>query len=73
MGLYVIRAFIRLRELLASNQELAQRLDEIEARIERKLETHDQAVTGLISTLRQMMTPPYVKARPIGFIHLKEG
>jgi hypothetical protein len=72
VGIYVVRAFVRLRELLASNQELAQRLDEIEARIERKLETHDQAITGLISTLRQMMTPPDVKKRPIGFIHPKE-
>jgi ORF6N domain len=49
VGLYVVRAFIRLRELLASNQELAQRLDEIEERIERKLDTHDQAIAGLIN------------------------
>jgi hypothetical protein len=72
VGLYVIRAFIRLRELLASNQELAQRLDEIEERVERKLDTHDQAITGLLNTLRQMMTPPDIKKRPIGFIHPKD-
>lgn len=72
VGLYVIRAFIRLRELLASNQELAQRLDEIEERMERKLDTHDQAITGLLNTLRQMMTPPDIKKRPIGFIHPKD-
>ena len=69
VGVYVVRAFVRLRELLASNKELAQRLDELEQRIERKLETHDQAITGLINTLRQMMTPPETKKRPIGFIH----
>ena len=72
VGLYVIRAFIRLRELLASNQELAQRLDEIEERIARKLDTHDQAITGLMNTLRKMMTPPEIKNRPIGFIHPKD-
>jgi hypothetical protein len=72
VGLYVVRAFIRLRELLASNQELAQRLDEIEERIERKLDTHDQAIAGLINTLRQMMMPPDIKNRPIGFIHSKD-
>lgn len=35
MGIYVVRAFVKLRELLASNKELAQRLDELEARIEK--------------------------------------
>lgn len=69
VGVYVVRAFVRLRELLASNKELAQRLDELEQHIERKLETHDQAIAGLINTLRQMMTPEEPKKRPIGFIH----
>jgi hypothetical protein len=73
VGVYVVRAFVRLRELLASNKELAQRLDELEQRIERKLETHDQAITGLIQTLRQMMAPEAPKRRPIGFIHPKDG
>lgn len=73
VGVYVVRAFVRLRELLASNKELAQRLDELEQRIERKLETHDQAIAGLIQTLRQMMAPEEPKRRPIGFIHPKDG
>ena len=72
VGVYVVRAFIRLRELLVSNKELAQRLNELEQRIERKLETHDQAIVGLIKTLRQMMTLEEPKKRPIGFIHPKE-
>lgn len=72
VSVYVVRAFVRLRELLASNKELALRLNELEQRIERKLETHDQAITGLINTLRQMMTPEESKKRPIGFIHPDE-
>ncbi len=68
MGVYVVRAFVRLRKLLASNKELEQRLSELENRIERKLETHDQAIFRLINTLRQMMTPDKPKKRPIGFI-----
>jgi hypothetical protein len=35
MGIYVVRAFVKLRELLASNKELARRLDELETRIEK--------------------------------------
>lgn len=69
MGVYVVRAFVRLRQLVASNKELAQRLDELEQRIERKLETHDQAIAGLINTLRQMMSPDAANKRPIGFVH----
>jgi hypothetical protein len=69
MGVYVVRTFVRLRELLTSNKELAQRLNELEQRIERKLETHGQAISGLINTLRQMMTPEKSGKRPIGFIY----
>ena len=72
VGIYVVRAFVRLRELLLLNTELAQRLDELEERTERKLDTHDQAITGLMNTLRQMMTPPEINKRPIGFIHPKD-
>jgi len=71
MGLYVVRAFVKLRELLASNKELAHRLDELEARLERniekKLATHDQAIAAMLSAIRQLMNPPPPKSRPIGF------
>jgi hypothetical protein len=64
MSLYVVRAFVKLRELLASNQELARRLDELE----RKLSTHDQAITGILNAIRELMSPPpEPKRRGIGF------
>jgi hypothetical protein len=72
VGIYIVHAFVRLRELLLLNTKPAQRLEELEERTERKLNTHDQAVTGLMNTLRQMMTPPETKKRPIGFIHPKD-
>lgn len=63
MSLYVVRAFVQLREMLASNKELAQRLDELE----RKLATHDQAITGILKAIRELMHTPEPKKRPIGF------
>ena len=71
MGIYVVRAFVKLREVLASNKELAQKLDQLE----RKLQTHDQAIVGIFNTIRQLMAPPPPaappppppKGRPIGF------
>jgi phage regulator Rha-like protein len=66
MSVYVVRAFVRLRELLASNAELSRRLDELEARLTQKLETHDQAIAGILNMLRSLMNP--AQTRAIGFI-----
>ena len=64
MSVYVVRAFVQLRDMLASNKELARRLDELE----RKLATHDQAITGILKTIRELMSPASEpKRRGIGF------
>jgi hypothetical protein len=55
----VVRAFVRLREFVASNKELARRLEKLEARIEKKLTSHDDAIAAMLSS------PP--KRRGIGF------
>jgi len=72
INIEIMRAFVRLRELLTSNKELSQRLDELESRIERKLETHDQAITGILHAIRELMKPTETKKRPIGFVTLEE-
>lgn len=63
MSVFVVRAFVQLREVLATHQDLAAKLDELE----RKLSTHDQAIAGLISAIRQLTATPARKSRPIGF------
>lgn len=63
MSVFVVRAFVQLREMLASHRELAIKLDELE----RKLATHDQAIAGLLGAIRQLTTAPPGKNRPIGF------
>ena len=73
VSIYVVRAFVQLRELLAGHKELAKRLDQLESRIERKFVTQDQAIAGILDAIRQLMTPPDPpKKRPIGFITGKE-
>jgi len=65
MSLYVVRTFVRLREMLASNKELARKLNELE----RKLGAHDQAITGILNAIRELMRPPEPpKKRRIGFV-----
>lgn len=72
MSVYIVRAFVQLRELLTTNKELAKRLDELETRITRKLTTHDQAITEIIKTIRQLTAQPESKKRSIGFVELEE-
>ena len=69
VNIEIMRAFVRLREMITSNIELAKRLDELEARIDRKLSTHDQAIAGILDAIRALMAPPEpAKKRRIGFV-----
>ncbi|HMI75259.1 MAG TPA: ORF6N domain-containing protein [Steroidobacteraceae bacterium] len=63
MNVYVVRAFVRLRELLASNTVLARKLNELEG----KLKNHDEAIVAILSAIRELMNPPPPKRRGIGF------
>lgn len=67
MGVYVVRAFVKLRELLISNRELARRFDELEARLEKRLTAHDEAIAAILSAIRELMNPTPPKRRGIGF------
>jgi len=67
VNIEIMRAFVRMRQMLASNQELAKRLDQLEARIEKKLAAHDEAIAAILSAIRELMGTPPPKRRPIGF------
>ena len=56
-----MRAFVRLRELLATNEDLA-----------RKVAQHDRQIAVLFEHVRNMLAPVPVKKHPIGFIHPKD-
>lgn len=64
MSIYVIRAFIRMREELSANQAVSKRL----AEIERTLLTHDAALRDLYQKIRPLLLPPPDQPkRRIGF------
>lgn len=48
MSICVVHAFVHLRELRVSNKELAQQLK----KLERKVSTHDEAIVGILKTIR---------------------
>lgn len=70
VSVYVVRAFVQLREFLASNKDLARQLRALEQRIEKKLTNHDQAIAGIVDTLKQLMSPATNTntKRRIGFV-----
>jgi ORF6N domain len=59
----VVRAFIRLRQILATHKELARKLAELEKRIE----GHDEQITAIFEAIRQLMEPPEKSTKRIGF------
>jgi hypothetical protein len=64
----VVRAFVRLREIVSANAELAAKF----AQLERRLDSHDEAIAQLFEAIRQLLAPPPEKKREIGF-HVREG
>jgi len=62
----VVRAFVRLRKMIASNKELARKIEELE----KKYDSHFKVV---FDAIRELMTPPEPKRRRIGFRREKES
>jgi len=63
VNIAIMRAFVRLRQVLSSNKELANKL----AELEHKLESHGGHIRSLFDAIRQLMAPPEPKPRRIGF------
>jgi len=63
VNIATMRAFVKLREILSTHKELAQRLSELE----RKFEKHDGEIKTVFEVIRQLMTPPEKPKRQIGF------
>lgn len=67
MSVYVVRAFVQLRELLNSNKELARQFAQLEVRFDKRLTDHDQAIAAILSAIRGLTNPPMPKPRGFGF------
>ena len=63
MSVYVVRAFVQLREMLSSQKVLAEQL----AKLERRVGHHDNSLAEIIDTLRGLMERPAPAKRGIGF------
>jgi hypothetical protein len=67
VNIAIMRAFVRLREVLETNRALAQKFAELEKRVG----THDDEIATIIEAIRQLIAPPNKPRREIGF-HVRE-
>ena len=63
MNIVIVRAFIKLREIVATHEELAKKL----AHLERKYEEHDNELTAVFEAIRNLISAPEPPKRRIGF------
>jgi len=59
-SVYVVRAFVKMREVLATHKELVQRLDEMEGKYDRQFKV-------VFDAIRALMEPPKTTTRRIGY------
>ena len=67
VNIAIMRAFVKLRQMLDTNRELAQKFSELERRVGK----HDEEIVGILEAIRQLMAPPEKPRRQIGF-HVRE-
>ena len=75
LSVFVVRAFVKMRELLGGTRELARQLKELEAKLTARLDVHEAAIVNVLQRLMQILDPPPPPMEPpvpeIGF-HVKE-
>jgi hypothetical protein len=67
VNIAIMRAFVKLRQILETNRELAERFSELEYRVGK----HDEEIDAILEAIRQLMAPPDRPRRGIGF-HMRE-
>lgn len=67
VNIAIMRAFVKLRQTLETNRELAQKFSQLEKRVGK----HDDEIAAIIDAIRQLMAPPEAPRREIGF-HVRE-
>ena len=63
VSIYVVRAFVKLREILFDHKELALKL----AEVDKKVAVHDVSIKNLMETIRRLANPSEKKRRRVGF------
>jgi hypothetical protein len=69
MSVFVVRAFVKMREVLAQNKALAAKLAELERKLTARLDDHEKAIVHILDEIKKLMAPPpEPRRRPIRFL-----
>ena len=68
VNIEIMRAFVRLRQALVGNRELAEKLVELE----RRIASHDEQIQNIFEAIHALIEPPEPPRKELGF-HVKEG
>jgi phage regulator Rha-like protein len=75
MSVFVVRAFVKMREVLAQNGQLAKKLAELERKLTSRLDVHEKAIVHILDEIKKLMEPlppqPEPKRPEIGF-HVRD-
>jgi hypothetical protein len=63
VNILIMRAFVKLREIISTHKTVAEKLKELE----NKFKDHDDQITQIIQVINQLMTPPELPKKKIGF------
>ncbi len=69
VSVFVVRAFVKLRQLVLAHKDLAGKLDQLE----RKVGSHDEAIKQLVAAIRQLMAPPDPPKNQMGFHAIRDS
>jgi len=58
ISVYVVRAFVKFRKLLAGNRDLAKKFAELERRLTERLDIHEKAILKLFAEIQEILNPP---------------
>lgn len=70
MSIFVVRAFIKMRQTMTADRALLEQLQGLEKKLTQRLDSHEQAIVYVLAELRKLMEPPLLpepKRRTIGF------
>lgn len=71
MSVFVVRAFVKMREMLAGTRELAKQLKALEAKLTARLDVHESAIVEVLQRIMELLNPPPPSPEPqkrqIGF------
>lgn len=68
VSIFLVRTFIAMRESFDNNKQLADQINELERKLDKRLSRHDEAIAEIFAAIRALMRTPPPKTRPIGFV-----